>query len=68
MTGNIAILALAISAVAAAFGDAIIVSKFIEAAARQPEMEAKLFSRMIIGVAFVEATFFITVGMSFILK
>ncbi|MDR2975858.1 MAG: ATP synthase F0 subunit C [Streptococcaceae bacterium] len=68
MIGNIAILALAIAAAAAAFGDAIIVSKFIEAAARQPEMESKLFSRMIIGVAFVEATFFITVAMSFVFK
>ncbi|GAB2024333.1 hypothetical protein OfM1_04030 [Lactovum odontotermitis] len=67
MTGSINILAVAIAAAAAAVGDALIVLNFLNAAARQPEMESRLFGRMIIGVAFVEATFFITVAMSFAL-
>ncbi|MDR0300493.1 MAG: ATP synthase F0 subunit C [Streptococcaceae bacterium] len=68
MTGNIAILGVAIAAAAAAIGDALIVFSFINSAARQPEMESRLFSRMIVGIAFVEATFFITLVMAFVLK
>lgn len=68
MTGNIAILAIAIAAAAAALGDGIIVQSFLSASARQPEMESRLFSRMIIGIAFVEATFFIALAMSFVVK
>ncbi|GAB2026496.1 ATP synthase F0 subunit C [Lactovum odontotermitis] len=67
MTGSINILAVSFAAVAAAIGDALIVLNFLNAAARQPEMESRLFSRMIIGVSFVEATFFITAALGFVL-
>ena len=67
MTGNIAILAVAIAASFAALGDGLIVMNFLNAASRQPEMEGRLFSRMILGIAFVEATFFITIAMAFVL-
>jgi len=67
MTGSIATVAIGIAAGLAAIGDGLIVSNFINAAARQPEMESHLFSRMIMGIAFVEGTFFIALAMAFVL-
>ncbi|MDT2551478.1 F0F1 ATP synthase subunit C [Lactococcus petauri] len=55
-----------ISALGAAIGDGLIVSAFINAVARQPEMEGKLRGSMFLGVAFAEGTFFIALAMAFL--
>jgi F-type H+-transporting ATPase subunit c len=36
--------------------------------ARQPEMEGKLRTTMIMGIAFVEGTFFVALAMAFIFR
>jgi len=43
-------------------------SNLFKASARQPEIIDQLRSLLILGVAFVEGTFFITLAMSFIIK
>ena len=58
--------AIGISALGDAIGDGLIVSAFINAVARQPEMEGKLRGSMFLGVAFAEGTFFIALAMAFL--
>ena len=43
-------------------------SNLFKAAARQPEIIGQLRSLLILGVAFVEGTFFVTLAMSFVIK
>lgn len=61
-------LAIGIAALGAAIGDGLIVSSFLQSAARQPELEGRLRTSMFIGVALVEGTFFIALAMAFALK
>ncbi|MFV0556889.1 MAG: ATP F0F1 synthase subunit C [Lactovum sp.] len=64
--GSIAIMAMAILGCCVVLAEGIIVKAFQSAAARQPEMEPRLFSRMIVGIAFVEGTYFVTLAMAFV--
>lgn len=61
-------LAIGIAALGAAIGDGLIVSSFLQSAARQPELEGRLRTSMFIGVALVEGTFFIALAMAFALR
>ncbi|GBG96674.1 F0F1 ATP synthase subunit C [Lactococcus termiticola] len=58
--------AIGLGALGAAIGDGLVVSSFINAVARQPEMEGKLRTNMFLGIAFAEGTFFIALAMAFL--
>lgn len=63
---NLTVLALGIAVLGVSIGEGILVANIAKAAARQPEMFSKLQTLMITGVAFIEGTFFILFGLSFI--
>lgn len=60
------VIGIGLAALGAAIGDGLIVSNFINSAARQPEMENRLRSSMFLGIAFAEGTFFIALAMAFL--
>lgn len=64
MTGNIAI---GLAALGAAIGVGLMTSKFMESAARQPELMGKLFTNALVLAGLIDAIFIITVGISFVL-
>ena len=43
-------------------------SNLFKSASRQPEIIGQLRSLLILGVAFVEGTFFVTLAMAFVIK
>lgn len=49
-----AALAIGIAAAAGAIGMAIVISKALDAIARQPEAESKIKSNLILGIVFIE--------------
>lgn len=61
-------IAIGLGALGAAIGDGLVVSSFIQAVARQPEMESKLRTNMFLGIAFAEGTFFIALAMAFLFQ
>lgn len=54
MTGSIAILGYGLATLGPGIGIGILIGKTQEATARQPEVASKLFTNMILGIAFVE--------------
>ncbi len=48
--------------------EGMIMSNLFKSAARQPEIINQLRSLLILGVAFVEGTFFVTLAMAFVIK
>ena len=48
--------------------EGLIMSNLFKSAARQPEIIDQLRSLLILGVAFVEGTFFVTLAMAFVIK
>lgn len=56
---NLKILALGIAVLGVSLGEGILVANIAKSAARQPEMYSKLQTLMIMGVAFIEGTFFV---------
>lgn len=67
-SSSIAFLGIALVASCLVIAEGIIVKSFMSAAARQPEMEPRLFARFLIGIAFVEGTFFINLAMAFVFR
>ncbi|MDR0297392.1 MAG: F0F1 ATP synthase subunit C [Streptococcaceae bacterium] len=61
-------ISIGIAAFGAAIGDGLIVSNFLQASARQPELSGKLQGSMFMGIAFVEGTFFIALAMAFVFQ
>ena len=57
-------IAIGLAALGAAIGDGLIVSNFLQAVARQPELRGSMF----MGIAFVEGTFFIALAMAFLFR
>ncbi len=62
---NLAILALGIGVLGVSLGEGILVANIAQASARQPEMFGKLRTLMIMGVAFIEGTFFVLLASTF---
>jgi ATP synthase, F0 subunit c len=60
-------LAAGLAALGAAVGNGLLVASFLQSVARQPEMEKKLRSSMIMGIAFVEGLAVISIVIAFIL-
>lgn len=65
---NLAILALGIAVMGVSLGEGILVANIAKAASRQPEMFDKLRTIMLLGVAFIEGTFFVLLASTFFVK
>jgi len=65
---NLTFLGLCFACFGVSIAEGLIISNLFKSAARQPEIIDQLRSLLILGVAFVEGTFFITLAMSFIIK
>lgn len=65
---NITFAALAFACFGVSLAEGFLMANLFQAASRQPEIIDKLRSLMIIGVAFIEGTFFVTLAMAFILR
>lgn len=63
---HLTVLALGLAVMGVSIGEGILVANIAKAAARQPEMFSKLRALMFIGVAFIEGTFFVLFGLSFV--
>lgn len=48
--------------------EGMLMSNLFKSASRQPEIIGQLRTLMIMGIAFIEGTFFVTLAMSFVIK
>ncbi|VHN05569.1 F0F1 ATP synthase subunit C [Streptococcus pyogenes] len=62
------IFALALACFGVSLAEGFLMANLFKAASRQPEIIGQLRSLMILGDAFIEGTFFVTLVMAFILK
>jgi F-type H+-transporting ATPase subunit c len=60
-------LLLGLSALGAGIGDGLVSSRTVEGTARQPEMQGRLFTLMVIGIGFIEALPIIGLGLGLFL-
>ena len=65
---NLTYLGLCLACFGVSLAEGMIMSNLFQAASRQPEIIGQLRSLLILGVAFVEGTFFVTLAMSFVIK
>lgn len=65
---NVGALALGLACLGVSIGEGLLVAAYLNAAARQPEMENKLKAGVFLGVAFIEGTFFVTLAMTIFLR
>lgn len=67
MTYIAAAIAASCAALAASFGNGLVISKTIESIARQPELQGKLRTLMFIGVGLIEAVPILAIAISFMI-
>lgn len=65
---DLTVFALGLAVMGVSLGEGLLVSSFLRASARQPEMYNKLRTGMMIGVAFIEGTFFVLLAMAFVFR
>lgn len=65
---NLTYLGLCLACLGVSIAEGLIMSNLFKAASRQPEMIGQLRSLLILGIAFVEGTFFVTLAMAFVIK
>lgn len=65
---NLTYLGLCLACMGVSIAEGMLMSNLFKSAARQPEIIGQLRTLMILGVAFIEGTFFITLAMSFLLR
>ncbi|KXT79190.1 ATP synthase C chain [Streptococcus sp. DD13] len=65
---NLAILALGIAVLGVSIAEGYLVSNIAKAASRQPELFGRLQTLMILGIAFIEGTFFVLLASTFFVK
>ena len=65
---NLTFFGLCLSCMGVSIAEGLIMSNLFKSAARQPEIIDQLRSLLILGVAFVEGTFFVTLAMAFVIK
>ncbi|MGX7073891.1 F0F1 ATP synthase subunit C [Falseniella ignava] len=65
---NLTFFGLCLACMGVSISEGLIVSNLFKSAARQPEIIDQLRSLLILGVAFVEGTFFVTLAMAFVIK
>ena len=67
MNGLADAIAIGVAAFGAAIGNGLVISKAIESMSRQPEMESKIRSTMLLGVGLIEAIPIMAAVIAFIL-
>ena len=65
---NLTFLGLCLACMGVSIAEGMLMSNLFKSAARQPEIIGQLRTLMILGVAFIEGTFFITLAMSFLFR
>ena len=65
---NLTFFGLCLACMGVSIAEGMIMSSLFKSAARQPEIINQLRSLLILGVAFVEGTFFVTLAMAFVIK
>ena len=65
---NLTFFGLRLACMGVSIAEGLIMSNLFKSAARQPEIIDQLRSLLILGVAFVEGTFFVTLAMAFVIK
>lgn len=65
---DLSALALGFATLGVSIGEGLLVSAYLNATARQPELQSKLLTGVFLGVAFIEGTFFITLAMTFLFR
>ena len=65
---NLTFLGLCLACMGVSIAEGMLMSNLFKSASRQPEIIGQLRTLMILGVAFIEGTFFITLAMSFLLR
>ncbi|MBP2622615.1 F0F1 ATP synthase subunit C [Streptococcus oricebi] len=65
---NLTFFGLCLACMGVSIAEGMLMSNLFKSAARQPEIIGQLRTFMIMGVAFIEGTFFVTLAMSFLLK
>ncbi|AGK70704.1 F0F1 ATP synthase subunit C [Streptococcus cristatus] len=65
---NLTFFGLCLACMGVSISEGMIMSNLFKASARQPEIIDQLRSLLILGVAFVEGTFFVTLAMAFVIK
>ncbi|WNZ87731.1 F0F1 ATP synthase subunit C [Streptococcus iniae] len=62
------IFALALACFGVSLSEGYLMANLFKSVARQPEIIKELRSLLILGIAFIEGTFFVTLAMAFVLK
>ena len=65
---NLTYLGLCLACMGVSIAEGMLMSNLFKSASRQPEIIGQLRTLMIMGIAFIEGTFFVTLAMSFIIK
>lgn len=65
---NLTFLGLCFACFGVSLAEGLLMSSLFKSASRQPEIIGQLRSLLILGIAFIEGTFFVTLAMSFIIK
>lgn len=65
---NLTFLGLCLACMGVSIAEGLLMSNLFKSASRQPEIIGQLRTLMIMGIAFIEGTFFVTLVMAFIIK
>ena len=65
---NLTFFGLCLACMGVSLGEGMLMNGLFKSAARQPDIIPQLRSLMIMGIAFIEGTFFVTLAMSFVIK
>ena len=65
---NLTFFGLCLASMGVSLAEGFLMNGLFKSAARQPDIIPQLRSLMIMGIAFIEGTFFVTLAMSFVIK
>ena len=65
---NLTFFGLCLACMGVYLAEGFLMNGLFKSAARQPDIIPQLRSLMIMGIAFIEGTFFVTLAMSFVIK
>ena len=65
---NLTFFGLCLACMGVSLAEGFLMNGLFKSAARQPDIIPQLRSLLILGVAFVEGTFFVTLAMAFVIK
>ena len=65
---NLTFFCLCLACMGVSLAEGFLMNGLFKSAARQPDIIPQLRSLMIMGIAFIEGTFFVTLAMSFVIK